>query len=546
MTHRNGQTNSGPPRKFGAGGLPDDGILSMPGAETLNVIWVDIGTNPALTADGSVQLPYHVIDDAVNAAGALAPTISNPTVVIVMPGVYTEQVTLDTAYVYLWAWNRDTTILRDTTKPLTITTEFTAVRGMTIESQAANARAILINTGVFTVFVYIEECTIVVANAANTSVYVTGDTGVIFKDCDFVGTSSALVVYFQDDSLARLEMWECRVLGTLDFDAGSIFLKGCEITGQLLINVSGDIFIYDNLLSFSSGSPVDGGRTRMEFRDNIFEADAASYDIDAAGVNPNLSVIENNIFSGLGLHPNVGTLNPRKFVGAPGMRDYYSGIADVFVANGNDPYVIELLIDVTLAGALAPGMTGPVTLEGNGHTVTRANGGVILTTAGAIFRFRNVNLVGEVACSFGTAGTIPLQLLEGTVLTGRVNLSWGNVGMSVLLDGAVVTGDAFTGHCVNITRPTGEIVIKRSKLKGAAGNAAVHYLQENDELKIKYSTLWHGDGAANLPFSRSAAQTPDYRSHHSRYNTDPQAGAIFTNLVAAAQRFDSYDVQTDY
>ena len=57
---------------------------------------------------------------------------------------------------------------------------------------------------------------------------------------------------------------------------------------------------------------------------------------------------------------------------------------------------------------------------------------------------------------------------------------------------------------------------------------------------------WHGDGAANNPFGRNAAQTPNYRSHHSRYNMDPQTGAIWTNLVAAAQRFDSYDVQTDY
>ena len=89
------------------------------------------------------------------------------------------------------------------------------------------------------------------------------------------------------------------------------------------------------------------------------------------------------------------------------------------------------------------------------------------------------------------------------------------------------------------------IVIKRSYMKSNGANPAIYWdTITNNNLKVAYSKIFHGSLGANNPFGRSGAQTPDYRSHHSVYNLDPQTGAIWTNLITT--EYDVFDVNGDY
>ena len=133
--------------KGGVGGAGGGvGVISLPGIE--NILFVDKGAATG-AEDGTQQHPFHVIQDAIDAANLLAGA-ADPYLVFVYPGIYDEALTLSTDYVYLAGANRDTTIVyNDAANVLTITSDKTSIWNITI-SAASTRRPVIMWTAATT------------------------------------------------------------------------------------------------------------------------------------------------------------------------------------------------------------------------------------------------------------------------------------------------------------------------------------------------------------------------------------------------------------
>jgi len=264
MVYQSGQTNSGPPRRFaGSGGA--GGVLSMPDAALDNCLWVQT-TDAVYAGDGSVQYPFTSIDAAVNAAVALAPTASNPVGVIIMPGEYEEVVELDVDYVYLFGWNRETTILWNAATALVITTELTGVFGLTVRGYGVN-EVVDVNTAVYATRVEFNECTFEIIDSGDTGTgpfEVRGASGARFIDCAFTNTytgNNTLVL--AGGSVA--ELWDCTLEGVVVLEqVDDLYLYRCTIElGWIESDTTGALEIMDCRIVTTSGSAIRlGGSTQ--------------------------------------------------------------------------------------------------------------------------------------------------------------------------------------------------------------------------------------------------------------------------------------------
>lgn len=553
-----GPENTGPVRRFGEGGGSTDGLLSLPDAQLDNVLWVDVSTAcPPGTEDGSCQLPYHSIDAAVNAAAALvpAPGAGNPVAIIVMPGEYREQVQLDVPHVHLFGFNRETTILKNGGlggEALLITTQYTSVQGLTIEATDTTNHVVIVDWDpVVEEWVEFRECYFQVPappNGGDGSVLVQ-DAYVRFIDCDFVAPYTAnRVLYCAPGAfhVTMVELYACRVHGYIyaTQTSGTLYVFGCEIDGKINSTIAGAWYCFDTRITATSGAAIPAVGTGTVIQDCVLTSQAGNYDIDDDTGGKSFICANVIMWTG-GIHEDHDRSNPTRYVGGPGDADWYQ--TTWHAQRTGAPRLIVLLKDDVITSALQNYGGNPTTIRGNGHSLT-ANGCDLVTMAsGGWLRFEHITLVGLINIVNGV-GTI--ELLEGTYLTGNIYVDYcGNDNLMVILDGAEVSGQII----LEDANGYGSVVIKRSRVKGAAGSA-IYWKDPGSpaptpvsKLKIKYSTIWNTNSGAP-PFQKDAVfAAVTYYSHHSRYNMTPDGGGGWaTNAIAVAQRFDSYDVQTDY
>lgn len=172
-------------------------------------------------------------------------------------------------------------------------------------------------------------------------------------------------------------------------------------------------------------------------------------------------------------------------------------------------------------------------------TATVAGGLICATGASQDLVFRDAVLTGQI--DQGGVGSV-VNLARNVTMTGQVIVSAGDATTQVIVQGnSQITGVAGLVYPISIADADPLITVLRSRLLGAANFEAIYWSAVNNDVRIGWSTIEHGDGGANNPFGRSAAETPDYYSHHNAYNSDPEAAGIWTNLVAPAQRFDAQD-----
>jgi len=70
-----------------------------------------------------------------------------------------------------------------------------------------------------------------------------------------------------------------------------------------------------------------------------------------------------------------------------------------------------------------------------------------------------------------------------------------------------------------------------------AAAAAVSFItNNNDNLHIRRSKVFHGGLGVNNPFVRTAAQTPNWYGYQNEMNVDPDASGWSFNQIAAGQQ----------
>jgi len=543
-----GPTLGSPVGSTGGGGL---GTISLPGIE--QVLVVD-KSSEVYVADGTQQLPFNSIQDAIDAAVALTPTTTNRILIYIYPGIYDEALTLNTDYIYLQGVNRESTIIQNTATVLTITADETAIWNLTIE--ATSADAVIIASGAMTKYVEFHDCCIL--KPANNTAFISVATGadLRFVCCDIVsgtGVTGFHAILLTDANTGnRLAFEDCQILGGfIRMIGGDLRVERCNCAaaggvGSIWLNGAAvqDVFISQNSFFgevaaaakvYTSAAPAGD----VVVKDNHFVGGANVPDLEST-VAVTGWVIEGNVME-VGIAPEISHVAPTRYVGSAGMKDWYATTQDALDSCTFDDITVHLWKDEAVAALLRP-PDFCVYIDGHGHTISRA-GGVLTILSGECVITRRLNLTGKVVLA-GTNGKLYLQ--NGSVLTGGVQFAVTASGAFEISDSEII-GSAVWQYPIQIdTNPGIDIVIKRSYLKGVSGSPAIYWTTGNDDIKIKFSTIEHGSLAGNNPFGRSAAQTPNFVSHHTGYNSDPEAVGIWTNLIAPGQRFDALDVGTDY
>lgn len=515
--------------------LPDS-VLSL--KEITNILFVDKG--PATgTEDGTIQDPYHVVQDAITAAGALA-TAASPYLVYVWPGIYDEQITT-ADNVYVVGASSYTTIVENDANVLTVASTATGFWDLTFRSTENGA--IVQSSQASSDIVEFHQCQFIGADNNNTSP-VRADLEVTWRffDCIFEHVSDANIIVELDDPDALVTIQGGSLIGLVNIDDGFFRLFDCAVEGSIDYDAAdgADLVVCRNII-IAPDDCINFGVDPDAFvcHNNRLAAGAGDLDINA-NVTVTQADIEGNLMT-RGMDSDVQTLNPVKRVGANAITDWYPTVADALASVWEDNSIVRLFEDEALSAQLAP-PSYDLLIDGQNEFVLSRTAGIMSVGSGSSVIFHAVFLTGLIEVT----GTGDLSLIDQTELTGQIHLlSTAASGSSLSVIDSKIVGDATNTVPIRISDSDPTILINRSYLSGNSGSAAVRWSASNDNLKIKWSTIMHGSLAANDPFARDAAQTPDFCAHHTIFNVQPNV-AVWTNLIAAGQRMNSYDVNGDY
>lgn len=542
------------------------GIISLPGIQ--NILIVDKGTNA--TEDGTQQFPYHTIAAAMAAA-------SSGDVVLVYPGTYTEQVSPEDG-VRLRGVDQARCIIENTgasgaTQPLATASGTVAfdIQRMTIRTSVSGGTLWQLGGSPgTTLWSFFKDCTF--DNGRITEASGGAIALADFTDCMFINDTLAFSLTGAQSAASFVTFDGCRIQGSPTFTSThSSSISRVTYTESMFTSTGNFVFggdwsfdAYLGVIGFGQGLSWDSDQTLSISESDINGAIAIT-------TAPSFTSIVNNVFSFFpggnpditstvtvtgvtyanntqnnGIAGEIQTTDDIKRVGGP--TDSYFSLQDALDSVSSNGQTVSVLEDVTLAAALTM-PSSRVTIDGNGkHTITGAAPLPIADiTASQDVSFRNINLVGDLQVSGNGAD---LEYEHNVSQTGRVNITGGDASTRVDIIDSTVTGDSTNRHAIRIADADPEIFVTDSLIDGDANAAGYAVFWDsgvtNNNLAAKFSTLTHGLGAANNPFGRDAAQTPTYRSHHDAFNSDPESGGFWTNLIAPGQRFDTLDAQAIY
>jgi hypothetical protein len=156
--------------------------------------------------------------------------------------------------------------------------------------------------------------------------------------------------------------------------------------------------------------------------------------------------------------------------------------------------------------------------------------------------FENIELSGRL--EINGVNTI-LSLGHNVGMFGSISIDGGDATAKLVLDHARLEGTSVYPYPIIIKDGDPFVLIKGNSFvigdQSGGGTEAIRYEVDNKNVKVEWSTVTHGSiGVVGAPFMRTFAGAPTgYSSHHSVYNVDPQAGALFANAIAVDH--DIYD-----
>lgn len=537
-------------------GTPGGGDPAFPGIETVNCVFVDKGTNAA--EDGSAQFPFHTIQDAVTAAVALVPSVTNPVTIYVYPGIYTEQVALTalaSQYITLkgiagpshnsgnvTALSADAVVITSTSSPVVdLFYGNKVLEDITVHSDTAGVirirnqgwdypttlrRVKFAGSGTgdnvyhhtWANHLYMEDC--IFQSTALNQLNITGGTfwanrltfvsghnsrpivlnGVgdaKFIDCDFmfIGADIGTGVPIQITSGSRFEFHSCK----FRTDAADPITVSNAIVRLVVANCE-----FQNSHS-RYGIALNAAVTDLRVVNNVFQAPPGWVRTYAQITSfvANSGVFSNNYMcSGLGA--NITTQDRDKHV--YGSTDCYQTLQVAMTQATTDGDVIHLHDNVTLTAALTAN-TNDVTIEGHGHSITRAAHGTICDlTQDRKLTFRNCHLDGALIVS-GTGAK--LELID-CKFDGAIDVqNTTDASTLIKLTHTDIISDTTAKYplYVNDVDPVIEIYDCYLEAPSVAGSgyAAIELVAKNDNLVVVQSDLigyvWSGGEGEEILFA---------------------------------------------
>ncbi len=533
------------PVRFSAGG-GTDGILSLPGIE--HIIYVDKG--PATgTEDGTQQDPYHVIDDALTAAKALSPTATTQVVIYIYPGIYAESSLTGDSYIHLVGAERDSTILQavDDAIYTVLDSASVSIENLTFDGQGyGNAGTVLFdsctNVRVFNCYIFV--------NTGSTA-----NAPLRFDDCEGsiiankISTSDATTRALKVESVTAgrsLIIQDNVIFGRVDLELVGGLYQGNVSEGPVQVH-SVDLVIANNSFKHNrSVMTISNPSGFVSVIDNTFDG-GLWWDIVGDSPWPTNISVKNNVMHGTGMNYNVRPVEPVRYVGQSGDKDFYAKLSDAVTSVNQHDTTIYMLKDETITAAIIPTDYRTI-VDGLGHKLTRTNNTIFQITNSDDVTLKNMEYEGNLY--YSVAAEAHIEFLFCT-LVGLINVNAGTSSGTVRITDCTCTGDPSDGRILRIADPDPSVYVTRSYLKGANSTYPIQWVGSAtataSNLYVKFSSFMHASLGTNNPFGRNSTQTPTYSSYQCAYNSDPESGGIWTNnIVGAALNRDTIDVNTDY
>lgn len=529
------------------------GFESFPGAQQFLTVWG--GSTWGGIATGTQARPFLTIGAAVAAAAALLPTAVNRIMIMVWPGTYNEQVVLANDYVDLVGVDRDSCVVSFANAPgaatLRVTADAVRIERMTFLDTADGYPAYF-SAPLGAARASVHDCRFHSALGAYTRIG--SESRVDFTRCSFEHAFiTVTALRFTQDS-GSSTVYDCTVRGRSGFDgAGDVTFVGNTCTAQdpspvIYTSTTGSIIIQACSLTGIDDHAISIAvqPAALAILDNYLVCGDQHNSVYASLAVTGIR-IENNIMFVGGIHGNVSHVDPVKWVGASGMKDWYGITQSALDACTYDDCVIKLLRDEVLVAALTP-PSRPVTIDGHGrHRLTRAAGAAVCTVGAADnLVLRDLEAVG----SLDVNGDGAALTLEHSYLTGMIDVIAGDATTVVSVLDSVILGDAADLYALRIRDADPTVTGKRSRMKATAAQPALMWDIVNAALNLKECQVLHGTPAVGSnPFGQAGGLGPiTYDAHQCSFNDDPDlvAGSIWTNNTPAGQRFNTIDVGVDY
>jgi len=477
--------------------------------------------NDGLTLDTAVK----TYSQAKTLADALTPSSTNRVAIVAMPGVYNEQVTLNTDYLSLYGfggsaavefyWDASGAILNWTSSNSSIT----GVTFRTAGSSTGGTYGMTTGTGCFST-----DCTFVSYSAGERRTNNSGEHR--YYHCRFEQPSgaTALMIY----SSGVMELYNCYVegvtriaggtfkavgtrmsgssssVGTIQTQAGNLILDGCDITGTVHHAVEANDGAIINNCNLTVGSSSDCG---------IYGYGGSVRTANVSGTTMNYGMC------------GIRLLNAVHRVCVNGGRDYHKSLSIAVSNHGTTKGVVVIEDDLAFTGAISIAASADITIDGRGRSFTLDRGGnadlFTLATSGSL-RLDKVKIdQGNIDVS-GIGAHLEI---DGCFMDGQVDISGGDSTTVVEIIGSDIfpTTASLAAVRVGDVDPTLR-VYGTSHLRGGSGAPAIELNSaDNPNLYLQQSTFIHGDGGANVPISNPTASTAIH-SNRNGYNADPFTG----------------------
>lgn len=310
-------------------------------------------------------------------------------------------------------------------------------------------------------------------------------------------------------------------------------------TGKFTFNTNGFIDIYSNTLvngiHFTKDTPALKRLVNNYFKD----CPAGGTDITAeAGVS--ISIVDyrgNKQCQGLGSCLQI--TGGQRTVGG-NKKDRYKDIQTAIDSiPAGEVGVINLYENVTDQAKLVLGAGSKITIRSQKTFRIDFTSDIVELGDNQELNFHEMSSVN--GGNMEINGTSAILSFEGCLTISGYITSTSGVGSMVIVYFSSLVG--ITGHPVLTINNTDTLhVIGYSRVKGITGQSAIKYLVDSDnKLKIKFSTLFHGDGGTNRPITYTGTDKIDFAMYNSAINTALDASK-FNNIVGSPNNTTSPEI----
>jgi hypothetical protein len=514
--------------------------------------------------DGSaINLAKLTIGSALTQAASLSPSSSNPVVVLIHPGVYSEAVNTQSDWVSLVGVDKKTCIVvSSTTNTLIVDQSNLTISNLTFDMSGGNVALNVVGTRVGVQFV---NCRF--ENSDNNNAAQLAQSGAVYyHECEFICANTARTAIGTSGSLRGPSIfYECKAIGQITSSGQNYEWYGGEMTSTFSTATirygSGTGAQYGLFKGAKILNERTGGGGRCVILDGAIETYFIDCDFDGSSTTSAEEIssygqdiyVKNCRFQ-KGMNSGVRNNAGPYYLGSPGQTDIYVDLDAAFQAvAGNQSDKTILLkdnIEIDSGNVATPGSGVRAVLDGRGFTISSSSSsahGVICGQGSSVVCLHNIKFVDVAVNGLDPAAIVRIR--DCDFVGGQIRNTSGEASTVIILDRVSMkspTTDAGAASgCIVASSFTTTFRIYRSFLKGNTGVAAIAFNATHNSingLSIAYSVLVHGDGGANVPIDDPGVAT-NCDSHHNAYNADPFTSNL-SNTITTPQ--DVVDTNIDY